>query len=237
MTFDRLAGTSLYPRADILIVTCARKPTLTGSVVPSVLSHGTGAININGSRIHAGGDNLNGGAYAENASDRHDGAENWRYKRGDIGGLAGVSFVPPTGGRWPANLVLMHGAGCMQAGAKQIQGGGGHGAMHIKSHGDLYGAGYLPQTRMNFRAEDGTESVTAWVCEPGCPVAELDRQSGGTVSPKTYVRGADGHNEGVYGQGMGESAGMTSLNYGDTGTASRYFKQMQAKAPTPDSST
>jgi len=44
-------------------------------------------------------DNLNGGAYAENGSERHDGSENWRYKRD-----AGTTFKQPIG-RWPANLV------------------------------------------------------------------------------------------------------------------------------------
>jgi len=44
-----------------------------------------------------------------------------------------------------------------------------------------------------------------------------------TSSPETYKRNADGFNQSCYGQGMGESAGAESLNYGDTGSFSRYF--------------
>lgn len=63
-------------------------------------------------------------------------------------------------------------------------------------------------------------------CAAGCPVAHLDAQSGETQSPKTYVRGADGYNNNTYSQAMGEPSGTVSLNYGDTGTASRFFKQV-----------
>ena len=66
-------------------------------------------------------------------------------------------------------------------------------------------------------------------CVPGCPVADLDAQSGDSKSPQTYVRGADGFNATVYGQAMGEPAGKVSLNYGDGGGASRYFKQVGGK--------
>lgn len=89
-------GTALKPALEP--ITVARKP-LVGTVAENVLQHGTGALNIDGCRITTS-DNLNGGAYADNGSDRHDGTTAWRYKRD---GGAG-EFEQPTG-RWPANLI------------------------------------------------------------------------------------------------------------------------------------
>ena len=88
----------------MIVVTVARKPLSEGSVAANVLKHGTGAVNVNACRISTE-DNLNGGAYSVGGEERHDGAENWRYKRGEQGGLAGVGFKQPPG-RWPANLIL-----------------------------------------------------------------------------------------------------------------------------------
>ena len=47
----------------------------------------------------------------------------------------------------------------------------------------------------------------------------------GTISksPSSYMRNADGYNQITYGKNMGESSGKLSLNYGDSGSYSRYF--------------
>jgi site-specific DNA-methyltransferase (adenine-specific) len=49
----------------------------------------------------------------------------------------------------------------------------------------------------------------------------LDQQSGVTKSPATYVRGADGFGQTSF--NAGQTAGTESLNYGDSGGASRFF--------------
>jgi site-specific DNA-methyltransferase (adenine-specific) len=49
----------------------------------------------------------------------------------------------------------------------------------------------------------------------------LDEQSGVSKSPATYTRNADGFGQTSY--GLGESSGTESLNYGDSGGASRFF--------------
>ena len=56
---------------------------------------------------------------------------------------------------------------------------------------------------------------------------ELDQQSGVSQSPNTYIRSEAGFNSGVYGKSMGEKKGAVSLNYGDSGGASRFFKQFK----------
>jgi site-specific DNA-methyltransferase (adenine-specific) len=88
-------GSSLKPAHEPVIM--ARKP-LIGTVAQNVLEHGTGAINIDGCRVPTE-DNLNGGAYAKNGSERTD---EWGFRRNQ-----GIEYVPPLG-RWPANLILSY---------------------------------------------------------------------------------------------------------------------------------
>ena len=97
----------------MIVITVARKPLSEANVAANVLKHGCGANNVNACRI-ATADDLNGGAYSAGGPERHDGAENWRYKRGEQGGLAGVGFTQPLG-RWPANLILGHRDGCQES--------------------------------------------------------------------------------------------------------------------------
>jgi site-specific DNA-methyltransferase (adenine-specific) len=86
-------GTALKPAFEPIVV--ARKP-LIGTVAENVLTHGTGALNIDGSRIGTT-DNLNGGAYAAEGKERNDG---WGMQRGQAG-----DYQQPSG-RWPANVIL-----------------------------------------------------------------------------------------------------------------------------------
>ena len=63
-------GTALKPAFELIVV--ARKP-LAGTVAQNVLTHGTGAINVDACRIVTG-DDLNGGRTAErnvNATSTH----------------------------------------------------------------------------------------------------------------------------------------------------------------------
>jgi site-specific DNA-methyltransferase (adenine-specific) len=91
-------GTALKPAREPICL--ARKP-LIGTVAANVLAHGTGALNIDGCRIHA--DDAQGGKYT--VKRRKPGATlnksggNWRPEEG-------VEFhgeMKP--GRWPANLI------------------------------------------------------------------------------------------------------------------------------------
>lgn len=89
-------GTALKPAHEPIVV--ARKP-LAGTVAANVLQHGTGALNIDGCRVGAGGQlqwsSARGIGYHGNAGN-------------DQTATATASDV----GRWPANLVLTHVADC-----------------------------------------------------------------------------------------------------------------------------
>ena len=88
-------GTALKPAMEP--VTIARKP-LIGTVAENVLTHGTGAINVDGCRVHS--DDAQGGTYtikrfAPGASVNRDGI--WKQD---------VEFTGEMkAGRWPANVI------------------------------------------------------------------------------------------------------------------------------------
>lgn len=135
-------------------------------------------------------------------------------------------------GRYPPNVLLSHGPGCVREGVRRVQTTTGH-----KANGGAYhhagafsaerGGGLSADGSTCYVDPDGTESVEAWRCEPGCAVATLDAQSGGSASsdrprfnsarPVTASKGA-------------EAAHVTG-GFSDTGTASRFFPQLDADDP------
>ena len=133
-------------------------------------------------------------------------------------------------GRYPPNLLLSHAAGCVCEGTRRVRGdartGGGERPSGFGNVGAASGNG-VP-CAPGHADPDGTESVEAWACVEGCPVAELDRQSG--------VRTSGGHNgrtprsqaKNAYGRNSG---GVIPARGGDTGTASRFFPQFPADDP------
>lgn len=213
-------GTTTKPCFEPLVV--SRKPIM-GTVAQNVVSHGCGVLNIDGARISTM-ENLNGGAYAKEGTERHDGAENWRYKRD--GGAGG--YQQPAG-RYPPALALVHDEGCVLVGTSIIQGN----RTDTRPDGD---GGRSDKLQYRFRPTeatcrgyadpDGTETVDQWVCTPSCAVAELGRQSGESDSPETTVRGTGGRNS-VYSE-IGAQGIVPS--YGDSGTATRFFYQGKARA-------
>lgn len=206
----------------MIAITVSRRPLSEGSVAANVLTHGTGAINIDASRLSTG-DNLNGGAYAQQGSERHDGAENWRYKRGEQGNAG--EFTPPSG-RWPANLILQHAPGCTVAGetqvrAKQLTAGRRTVKWGVGEGGSTYEKG----TGARFASADGLEMQTVWDCQPGCIIPNLDAQSGVSKSSggRAYQNTNDMYSGGWAHKGTGVQA---DPGFGDIGGASRYFKQI-----------
>ena len=173
-----------------------RKPLSEGTITANVLKHGTGALNIDAARVSTS-DNLNGGAYSKNASERHDGDENWRFKNGGKkrllpgderdeksagmykpGAACDYEYKQPPG-RWPSNVVLQHLDGCW-------------------------------------------ENADNWVCEPGCPVAALDAQTGSLKSGVMTGMQRGWGKHGIY----GSSGDTLATCYADSGGASRFYKQI-----------
>lgn len=144
----------------------------------------------------------------------------------------------PTVGRYPPNLLLSHADGCVCEGTRRVVATSIHGestatrgeSVHAAGGGAL-NAGRVQPVR-GHADPDGMESVEAWRCVEGCPVLELDRQSGERTSGTgAIVRGtAKGYDGNAYGA-QSRAAGTPCVEYGDTGTASRYFPQLEADDP------
>lgn len=194
------------------------------TVVEQVLSTGTGAINIDACRVPTG-ESLNGGAYAKEGADR-DTYEVWRYKR-----LGGAGEFQQPNGRWPANLILMHAAGCKVLDPRKVRGGHDTTGVWGKSGSDhTYGGGWVRDARRRrngYTDEDGTETVAHWDCVDGCPAKALDKQSGILTSGKLNQSSVVAENR-IYGKHKGYS---NPLQYQpNSGGASRFFHQFQTDA-------
>lgn len=79
-----------------------QKPFSEKTGAANLLKHGVGAVNIDGCRVPTS-DNLNGGAYAENPSDRE---TMWGGEAGNSWRRGGAGEYRQPEGRHPANLIL-----------------------------------------------------------------------------------------------------------------------------------
>lgn len=217
------------------VITLARKPLARGgSVADNVLAHGTGGLNIEASRIQTE-DNLDGGAYAENASDRPCDYKDWRFKRGDKGNAG--DYEQPSG-RWPSNVILEHRPECECVGTKSIKGitGTAAGKMAGKQEkSPVYEGGWglkgptaIANEQCGFVDDQGNEVVANWECAEGCPVPVLDDQSGVTVSTGGRFSGPN-----AFGQDSGwnphHNRPTEISRPDDAGGASRFFKQVKSR--------
>jgi DNA modification methylase len=219
-------GTSLKPSWEPVIV--ARKP-LSGTVAQNVLTHGTGALNIDACRVESGAR-----PHIENAGGQEKAAA---FGSGKYGSR---SLGETTTGRWPANVVLTHvgpsehGEGCQPVGTRKVKGANVPGPQG-RTSGDfgkngVYGqaAGRHDEMRL-YTDPDGTETVQAWDCsaEPDCPVALLDQQSGELESGKPGVMRAGVNRGAAYGA-ESRKPGTPMVGFGDRGGASRFYYTAKA---------
>jgi site-specific DNA-methyltransferase (adenine-specific) len=158
-------GTALKPAFEPIVV--ARKP-LTGTVAQNVLEHGTGGLNIDGSRIgRAEGDNSSAGNRTATFGNQDT----------QSGGDGSGGWEQNSGGRWPANVILdEYSAEILdeQSGVSKSQGGNrkvdrspfqtGEGEYEpVEAYGDTGGASrffYCPKASKTDRNE-GLEELEA----------------------------------------------------------------------------
>ncbi len=219
----------LGPEAGTRLVFLFRKDLSEGTVAENVLKHGTGALNIEKCRVEYQGETDKasaspGGKTTSKPSSlagkvEHPGGERRAY----------VSEQHAIG-RWPSNLVFVHAAGCARAGTKRVAGTSiprerptvavRRSGTHAKAGGHQTVGRSQP---VHGHADpDGRETVAAWVCVQGCPVAKLDEQTGelhGAGNKQPSFVGARGYSGGWQGQ-------KKNPNYHqDSGVASRFYPQ------------
>jgi DNA methylase len=218
-------GTALKPATEHWIL--VRKPLGAPSVAANVLEHDTGALNVDGCRIAGGA----GGDRAGEAS----AGRRYMEEAGDFAALPG-----PRGGdargRWPANLVLSHAEGCLPSGTRLVPTGTAvrrRGA----TGGRVYSEGrwaHQPGTPdLGYADSAGMETVEAWDCVDGCPVAALDRQSSVLVSGANPTRRGSDKFRHAYGDFAGDRE-CTPSRGADSGGASRFFYVAKASVADRD---
>ena len=196
-------GTALKPALEPIVV--ARKP-LIGTVAQNVLTHGTGGLNIDASRIGSEG----GGTHCDKRDDQGNCLGHDNAGRSTSGATVHSPQTDTVQGRWPANLILSHAESCQPTGKtiKSKTGAGKRtatfGTQDTQSGGDGSGgwSGYEYETEV-------------YECVEGCPVKTLDEQSGqsGTTTTKT----------GQYDSRSGFGGGQINIRHPDSGGASRFF--------------
>ncbi len=182
-------GTALKPAFEPVVV--ARKPLGEKTVAANVLAHGTGALNIDATRIAGAKPDTTRGGHIEkhNVSDSHPDAKN-------LGRLKPQGRILDDGaGRWPANVALdesqaaaldaqtgVLSSGTMRAGMRRQSRGGeiyGKDAENVVS-GDTYGdsggaSRFFPTFHYEARA-------------PGSERPEVDGVAHATVKPLDLMR-------------------------------------------------
>jgi site-specific DNA-methyltransferase (adenine-specific) len=157
-----------------------------------VLAYGTGALNIDASRIGFASksdeqESKNKNRHADFGSGPR---QNRIYSnmsqrtRADAG-----NYDPP--GRWPANVVFSHTPQCVCRGEREAKSNGHWAQSKTTGYGKHLGATSGGTSEYNgIGYHPGTETVEEWECADGCPVALLDTQSQG-ASRFFKVVGAD----------------------------------------------
>lgn len=153
------------------------------------------------------------------------GNETWTYPDGTA---AGVDKIFPEGTCYgclraivePATLYV---GGCKKTGTKQVHGNGHHPASSPAGSQTCGPSGHVGQEGLEER-HAGTETVEAWECVEGCPVAKMDAQSGsaGAGGPASGATFGKWGTQGILGTAKGENMGPAKF-YADSGGASRFF--------------
>lgn len=197
----------------VLHIVLARKP-IEGTVAENCLRFGCGALNIDACRVTTD-EKLTRvlGKTTESSS-------GWKsVKRSPI--------AVKDGGRWPANLMLGHAARCVYKGTVKVAGSAPTASGFDRLNKKQAALGYRPGEYQKGEVEpgychtdaDGKETVEVWECEKGCAVSIIGEQSG----VKTSGKSKQVHEE--YGDAFKFGGGLSTPEnqYGDTGTASRFF--------------
>ena len=192
-------GRALKPSLEPICL--ARKPIREKNLARQVMATGTGALNIDATRVGTTGARNNGNSGKDTFF-----TEKGAYPRVDY-----------NKGRWPPNLLLSHDARCEAIGVKRVQNAQGVRGASTR----IYGGGKGLTAATGEPVGYGEEIVHEYSCHDSCPIAELDRQSGETRSGETRSGETPGTG-GIWSPSSGTPCGP---QHGDSGGASRFYPQ------------
>jgi site-specific DNA-methyltransferase (adenine-specific) len=191
-------GTALKPASEPIIM--ARKPLSEKTVAKNVLKWGTGGINIDGTRIgtEERTDKITENGFGANFMD--DGCQ-----------PSGKTYEKTVTGRFPSNVMFSHADDCVQVGII--------GNSYVINKTEEW-SGFGQKERPDYESESKTVDVPIYECVEGCPVKELDEQSG--IRPGGAYPAKRGQAVNTsFASGQETVGGARQM--GDTGGASRFF--------------
>ena len=213
---------AIFMPGRVLHALLLRVPLREKTVAAQVLATGTGAINVDGCRTtteprstgHTGG--------------QADSGAHGRYGKHVRPNQQRDYDLNKPSGRWPSNVILVHGPGCICEGTRKVKGSGTSKSFHEAYEGDsstqfLRGWSHPGNQHAD---EDGKETVAAWDCQPDCPVKLLDSQSGEATSSNSPATNRTAL--GVLNDDGWSPKAMDRQGYSDTGGASRFFPQFES---------
>ena len=204
-------GTALKPALEPIIV--GRKPLSEKNVASNVLKWGTGGINIDKSRVGFTNESdlaeydFNQNGQNRSTKDQGESLElyegGWKVQKGEKG-------IPS--GRFPANLIFTHGEDCVEIGVVEE-------SYDINKTEEWTGFGQ--KERPDYESTEQKVSTVLYECVDGCPVKELDEQSGilKSGSMDSITKGYDPETFNTFGKQYARRV----VHKGDSGGASRFF--------------
>lgn len=210
-------GTALKPASEHWIL--VRKPCSEKTVAANVLKWGTGALNIDASRVST--DRSKEREYDKEASSGKTGSNKAMFAMGDSQPRSDGWL---TQGRFPANLVFSHTLFCEQVGTKNVKSAvpsTRETPAGLNPYGEgLYGESKGVSECTGYADPDGQETVETWDCADECAVKGLDEQSGTTKSQPRTLNGAEIKSPI---NAFGDYGNRTAGGFFDSGGASRFF--------------
>lgn len=214
-------NTSLKPAQEPIVL--ARKPLAETSVARNVIAHNTGAINVDACRIEHRSQADMAESVGKNRHADYGTAPGRNRVYGDYSTVESKNY-DGSQGRYPSNVILTHTSECQLVGQKSVKSDSHHPA--TRPSGGIGSTGHGGQSGLVERSP-GTETVENWDCGAGCPVAEVDSQSG--VSRSSGGNGVGyGRSGGIYGAGGEQGVAQNAGGLGDIGGASRFFLTTEA---------
>ena len=193
----------------------AAKP-VQGNYVENAMSRGVCGLWIDGTRLPVFGERLSCSKAAPYADER-----TWITAK-----TPGMEREQHPLGRWPANVILGHSPECIMKGLKKVKGSPTSKSFHDGYDGESV-TGFVrgvSHPGNQHAGEDGTETVQDWECVRSCAVRRLDENSGLLVSGKPGVRRKPHETNAMAGRLA--ITGNKETGFGDSGGASRFFKQV-----------
>jgi site-specific DNA-methyltransferase (adenine-specific) len=221
-------GTGLKPTWEPILV--FRKP-FKGTVAKNALRHGTGGLNIDATRVrHSSKKDFEEHKKQVEAVKSRGGVREGSWKNSSD--LSGANDVKEEG-RWPPNFVLSHTDRCHLVGTAKIAPHPQGPDRFAKTSGGTFSSEYGNQ-----KTSELPEEAPIWQCAEGCPIAELDRQSGDRPSTLTGRADAD-HSHDHPGREFNSNSTFLgertfhSRVYADAGGISRFFPQFEQDLGSP----